>query len=243
MIKQNIPNFLTLCNVLCGCVAIVFAFEENLVYSAYLVGIACLFDFLDGMAARLLNVKSEIGKQLDSLADMVSFGVLPGVMMFKMISLADPIHPFETPHSNTYSGMIGFLIVIFSAIRLAKFNIDARQTDSFIGVPTPAATIFIASLPLIVNFHSIHEAYISSEALYYSLITTTFVFSFLLVAPLPLIALKFTNFSFADNKIRYIFLLLSVLLLLFFKFVGVPIIIILYLIVSIINNLLIKKIK
>ena len=248
MIKKNIPNLFTLCNLLCGCIAIVFAFEGNLVWSAYLVGIACAFDFLDGFIARALKVNSEIGKQLDSLADMVSFGVVPGVMMFKMISFVDPIHPFETPHSDTYSAMVGFLIPIFSAIRLAKFNLDIRQTDSFIGLPTPANTIFIASLPFFFMGPFAlknSEGFISHNLIYlmspYTLITITIISAFLLVAPLPLFALKFKNFSWADNKVRYIFLALAAALLIIFKFAGIPLIIILYIVLSVINNLMTKS--
>ena len=234
VIKKNIPNVFTLCNLLCGCIAIVFAFEGNLVWSACLVGVSCVFDFLDGMVARLLKAYSELGKQLDSLADMVSFGVLPGVIVFKLIN-----HSMVTCGADIFVAapvsFFGFLVTIFSAIRLAKFNIDTRQTDSFIGVPTPANTILIASLPLIHQFNSSYDSLILNQCF---LIGLTLVMSFLLVAPLPLFALKFKNFSWRDNKVRFIFLTLSLLMLIVFQFVGIPLIIILYIVLSVINNIL-----
>jgi CDP-diacylglycerol--serine O-phosphatidyltransferase len=229
VIRKNIPNLLTLCNLLCGCIAIVFAFEGNLVWSAYLVGIACIFDFLDGMVARLLKAHSEIGKELDSLADMVSFGVLPGIIVYKLLV------EFNGGGSIYF---IAFLIPAFSAIRLAIFNLDTRQTDSFIGVPTPANTILIASLPLILQFNPSYASFISNQ---YFLMGLTLIMSFLLVAPLPLIALKFKNFSWADNKVRYIFLALALVFLIAFQFVGIPLIIILYIVLSVINNILTRS--
>ena len=276
MIKKNIPNFITLCNLFSGCVAIVFALEGNLVWCAYMVGIACVFDFLDGMTARLLHVHSELGKQLDSLADIVSFGVVPGVLLYKMIICTQMFVSFnENPliffgnqiaqgaHVN-YLAMVGFLVTIFSAIRLAKFNIDPRQSDSFIGLPTPASAILIASLPLSIppaltdmlrptgslsfeqisafgtvigGKNNIYEILLHP----YSVIALTLITSFLLVAPLPLFALKFKNFSWKENRVRYIFLLLALTFLILFKFLGIPLIIILYIVCSIINNLTTKK--
>ncbi len=245
MIKRNIPNFLTLCNLLCGCVAIVYAFKGNLIFSAYLVGIAGVFDFMDGMAARILKAYSEIGKQLDSLADMVSFGVLPGAVMFNMIQHA--VNLTSAEHTISTNPLLllpysGFLITVFSAIRLAKFNIDTRQTDSFIGLPTPANTFFIVSIPLIVHFNSFGESFDRIILNPYFLISLSLISSFLLVAPVPLFALKFKNFTWADNKVRFIFLALALILLIVFRFAGIPLIIILYISLSVINNLISKKI-
>lgn len=274
--KKNIPHLFTLCNLLCGCMAIVFAFEDNIVWSAYAVGIACVFDFLDGMAARLLRVNSVLGKQLDSLADVVSFGLAPGAMMYKMIFYsqlyvsfnANPINflreqlIFESMPVN-FLAVTGFLITVFSAIRLAKFNIDTSQSSSFTGLPTPANTILIASLPLMIPdsiIQMLHPSVnitfeqissfglaISSQNSFhefllhpYTLISLTLVSSFLLVAPLPLFALKFNNFSWEDNKIQYIFLAIALVLLIVFRFAGVPLIIFLYIVLSIINNLIVK---
>jgi CDP-diacylglycerol---serine O-phosphatidyltransferase len=275
MIKKNIPNLFTLCNLLCGCVAIVFALEGNLIWCAYMVGFACVFDLLDGLVARLLKVTSEIGKQLDSMADMVSFGVVPGVLLYKMIICTQLLVSFEVnplsfisnqlapvAHIN-YLAMTGFLVTIFSAIRLANFNIDTRQSYSFIGLPTPANAILIASLPLsipesltnmlrpttmsldqisafglvIAGKKNIYELLLQP----YSVIALTLISSILLVAPIPLFALKFKNVSWADNKIRYIFLVLAPVLLILFKFLGIPLIIILYIVLSIINSVATKN--
>lgn len=263
-IKKHIPNSITCGNLLCGCIAIVCAFNGNLVWSAYLVGVAALLDFFDGFTARLLNVHSEIGKQLDSLADLVTFGLVPGVIIFKMILLS--LLKFDTELAkDVYTGLfnasmqvlsrlsmvginnhlilllpfLGFSITIFSALRLAKFNIDTRQTNSFIGVPTPANAILICSLPLIQSFQpNIGELnIITLIGNSWFLIGLTIVMSFLLVAELPLFALKFKSYAWADNKIRYSFLIISFLLLTLFQFIAIPFIIFLYIIFSAINNL------
>ena len=245
-IKRHIPNAITCGNLLCGCLAIVAAFNNNLVWSAYLVGIAAVLDFFDGFAARILKVGGEMGKQLDSLADVVTFGVVPGVVMYEFI-LNYQVHftdkSYEIPNQNLvtfylYSSYIAFLIPIFSAIRLAKFNLDTRQTSSFIGVPTPANSILICSLPLINHFQptflGLNIINITNNI--YFLISLTIIMSYLLVAELPLFALKFKNFKWADNKIQYVFLISSLLLLIVFHFIAIPIIIFLYIVLSIINN-------
>lgn len=237
-IKQNIPNFLTCCNLLCGCLAIVQVFEGNLNWAAYLIGIAAIFDFFDGFAARLLGVSSPIGKDLDSLADMVTFGVVPGVIMYKLIFLlylnANISVSFELIEKKLYLCYVAFLIPIFSAIRLAKFNNDTRQTESFIGLPTPANAIFIASLILIPTEYT--ERFTPGILCLLSL-----TLSLLLVAPIPLFALKFKSFGWKGNEIRFVFLSLSLGLLIGLQFLGIPLIIILYIVLSVINNLLNRK--
>lgn len=254
-IKKHIPNTITLGNLLCGCLAIVKAFEGDLVWSAYLVGIALILDFFDGFFARLLKVSSPIGKDLDSLADMVTFGVVPGVVVYKMIvsAMISPmldgaassgwtVYPSlsaETTHS--YLPLLGFSITIFSCIRLAKFNNDTRQSDSFIGVPTPANAMVICSFPLIVRFQPDLIFLVNLISNAWFLIILSGVMSFLLISELPLFALKFKNFGWADNKIRFVFLLLSVVMLVGLKFLAIPIIIILYILLSIVNNIFLKK--
>ncbi|MBA4239527.1 MAG: CDP-diacylglycerol--serine O-phosphatidyltransferase [Sphingobacteriaceae bacterium] len=256
-IKKHIPNAITCCNLLCGCLAIVQAFEGNLVYSAYLVGLAAIFDFFDGFAARLLRVASPIGKDLDSLADMVTFGVVPGFVMFKLIfmgllvygidglsSEGWTIYPPLSVNGATNERMIlpeyviysAFLIPVFSAIRLAKFNNDNRQSDSFIGVPTPANAIFICSIPLIFEHNDI--SFVLNP---YVLIIATIIFSLLLISEIPLFALKFRNFSWRGNRIRYTFLGLSLLLLITLQYVGIPLIIILYILMSLVTNFYLKR--
>ncbi|HEY0741793.1 MAG TPA: CDP-diacylglycerol--serine O-phosphatidyltransferase [Chryseosolibacter sp.] len=211
--KRHLPNFLTCCNLLCGCLGIVFLLEGRNVPAAYFVWIACVFDFFDGFAARMLKVSSPIGKELDSLADVVSFGVLPSMVMYRMLaeSTSSDIIPF-----------VGFMIAMFSALRLAIFNVDETQRDSFKGLNTPANTLFITSLPLL---HGTVGDWLYAPA---TLILITVVFSFLLVSRIEIFALKFKNFSWADNKLRFTFLGLSVLLLIIFQVAAIPLIILLY---------------
>lgn len=229
--KKHIPNAITCLNLFSGCLALYFAFHDQLIYTAYLVGLAAVFDFLDGMVARVMGAYSEIGKQLDSLADMVSFGVVPGTIMFMLLQRTGDSFlgfPIEVV------AFFGFLVTIFSALRLAKFNIDTRQTTSFIGLPTPANTIFIASLPLILEHGELmHYAIILQP---WVLIILTIVLSYLLVAELPLFALKFKNLTWQDNSIRFIFLFLSIILIALLKFAAIPLIIVLYILLSIIKK-------
>lgn len=229
--KKHIPNFITVLNLLCGCIAITAAFQGNLVLASWLVGVAAIFDFLDGMAARLLNVKSDIGKELDSLADMVSFGLLPGVIVFQLLSNNPTI-----PHS--YIPYVAFLIPIFSALRLAKFNTDTRQEEMFYGLPTPATAILIASLPLILSqdtvFFGIEFGFMQQIlSNWYFLVSLTLLLSWMLVSEIPLMSLKFKSFEWETNKIRYFLLLLSFITLLLFQFAGIPLIIFLYILLSI----------
>lgn len=230
--KKSIPNAITCLNLFTGCVAIYIAFQGNLEFAAYLVFVAAIFDFLDGMVARLLNAYSEIGKQLDSLADMVSFGVLPGVIMFKLMQQSANADPTTSIYEVELLPFSAFIIIIFSALRLAKFNIDTRQTTSFIGVPTPANTLFIAALPLIIGNDQFNlSGYILN---YYGLLVLSLILSYLLIAEIPLFALKFKNLSWKDNAVRFIFLLISIALLFILKFAAIPIIIILYVLLSVV---------
>ena len=229
--KKHIPNAITCLNLFSGCLALYFAFQNQLVYTAYLVGVAAVLDFLDGMVARVLGAYSEIGKQLDSLADMVSFGVVPGTVMFMLLQRADD--SFLGIPMQTFA-FFGFLITVFSGLRLAKFNIDTRQTTSFIGLPTPANTIFVSSLPLILqNGDLMHFAIILNP---WVLLILTVLLSYLLVAELPLFALKFKNLSWKDNSVRFTFLILSAILVALLNFAAIPLIIVLYILLSIIKR-------
>ena len=228
-IKRNIPNLITLGNLFCGLVAIVFSLNNNLYFAGTFVFFGAILDFFDGLSARLLKVSSEIGKHLDSMADMVTFGVAPGMIMFQMIKLSKI-------DENSYIAYIGFIITIFSAIRLAKFNIDTKQTSSFIGLPTPAAAIFIASLPIISKYN-ITIQFNDSKFL----IVTSIILSLLLVAKLPLFSLKIKkgeDWKNKENIIRIIFLISCVILLFVFEFAVIPFIVILYIFLSILNNLI-----
>lgn len=264
-IIRHIPNVITCGNLFCGCLAIVSAFNGNLVGSAYLVGLAAILDFFDGFAARLLKVSGELGKQLDSLADMVTFGVVPGVVMFQMIKMSIinfALSGDSAINTQTKVGMlsgvsvlpyIAFLITILSCVRLAKFNLDTRQSDSFIGVPTPANSILICSIPLILYYHydftflsgvqnQITMANLVENDSFivhlminpYFLISLTIIMSFLLIAELPLLALKFKHFGWRGNRTRYTFLITSLILLIVFQFIAIPFIIFLYIVLSIV---------
>lgn len=219
--KKHLPNFLTCCNLSCGCLGIVFALEGRALPAAYFVWLACIFDFFDGFAARMLKFTSPIGKELDSLADIVSFGVLPAVVMYKMIAAAtdSALLPF-----------VAFFIAIFSALRLAIFNVDDTQSDSFRGLNTPANTLFITSLPLLRDDVGrwLYQPWV--------LALITVVFSLLLVSRIEIFALKFKNFSWKDNRLRFTFLIMSVLLLIALRVPAVPIIILLYILLSLIDN-------
>ncbi|MBL7931089.1 MAG: CDP-alcohol phosphatidyltransferase family protein [Bacteroidia bacterium] len=245
-IKKHIPNTITLGNLLCGCLAIVKAFEGNLVWAAIFVGFALILDFFDGFTARLLKVASPIGKDLDSLADMVTFGVVPSIIMFQLIKHGSDVYRLSAMQLDNISETgfmpyVAFIIAIFSCIRLAKFNNDTRQTGSFIGLPTPANAMVICSIPLIAHdtYHS--DTFIEMMLNPVVLCVVSVVMSFLLIAELPLFALKFKNFSWTDNKVKYLFLLASVLLLIILRFVAIPLIILLYILISIVNNIFSKK--
>ncbi|WP_207427278.1 CDP-diacylglycerol--serine O-phosphatidyltransferase [Pedobacter sp. SYSU D00535] len=240
--KKHIPNAITCLNLLSGCIGIVLAFNtslatttrmDNLVYAGYAIIIAAVLDFFDGLLARLLHAYSEIGKELDSLADMVSFGVLPAVIVYHLFLEADQIAGL-----STYLNYAAFLIAIFSALRLAKFNIDTRQSDNFIGLPTPANAMLIASLPLIISdASSFWRAYLLNP---FFLFIFSLGMSLLLVMEVPLISLKFRNLDIKENLLRYILLLSSAVLILIFKFAAVPIIIFIYIVLSIAQFRLIR---
>lgn len=223
--KRHIPNLLTELNLFCGCIAIVLALKDNnLEYAAYFIFIAAFFDLIDGMAARLLNVKSELGKQLDSLSDVVSFGVAPAAIVFQMLN-QNIITDF-----NPYLPYLAFLIAVFSALRLGKFNIDTRQTSSFIGLPTPANAMFFASLALLNTKYPI----LISPLL---LLFLTFLFSWLLVSPLKLFSLKFNSLSWSGNKVKYIFLAGTLILLITIKLYSLPLIILYYILLSLFSTI------
>ena len=254
---KNIPNSFTSFNLISGCIAIGLAFHGMLSYAGYFILIAAVFDFFDGMVARALKVHSEIGKELDSLADVVSFGVAPSFILLQL--MASSLMPndvflgfFETFSSNeippltkifVYRNVVGFgfwtyfflavplLVAVFSAIRLAKFNVDTRQTTSFIGLPTPANAIFIMSL----GFISENAANPGIQGIILHPMTLLFVSvisAYLLVCEMPMFALKFKNFSLRDNALKYGFIAASILLLAFYRLYALPMVILLYIGVS-----------
>jgi CDP-diacylglycerol--serine O-phosphatidyltransferase len=240
-LKHHIPNTLTSLNLLSGCFAIYFAFQHQYNYVAYAVFLAALFDFFDGFSARLLKVSSPIGKELDSLADMVTFGVAPAMLIFNYLINSDLP---ELLNSLPFLKFTPFLIAVFSGIRLAKFNIDTRQTSSFIGVPTPANALFWVSLPLLDYFPT--ENYLIQSTYNFLLnpvviLANSLLFSYLLVAELPLFALKFKSFGWKQNEVKFIFLITCGLLLAWLQLLAIPFIIILYILISIIIHQFNKK--
>ncbi len=231
--RKHIPNAITCLNLLSGCLGIVFAFQGELEIAGYAIFIAAIFDFLDGMLARLLNAYSEIGKELDSLADMVSFGVLPSVIIYQLF-LQSP----QLGSLSTWLNFSAFFIAIFSALRLAKFNVDVRQSENFIGLTTTANALLIASFPMIIDQGNFFlSSYILNP---FFLFVFSLGMGILLVAEIPLISLKFKTIRLSDNFLRYILVFSSLILLLIFKFAAVPIIIFLYFLISLIQFKFIK---
>lgn len=235
-IKNSIPNFLTLMNLFSGCLSILATVEGYPVWSGVFIFIAAGFDFLDGFAARLLHATSSIGKELDSLADLISFGLAPSFIVFgflKSVLLINHIENDDFTMSTLLILASPFLIVLFSALRLAKFNIDERQTIEFIGLPTPANAIFFAWLPILLSSYDLTSFFIILNLK--SLIIVTIIHSFLLVSPFPLFSLKIKSLHWKGNQIRYIFIAATILLILFLKSYSVPFIIWLYILTGIIR--------
>lgn len=244
-IKKHIPNVITLLNLLSGLVALVYAFDDNLQMAFFWVCLGIFFDFWDGFAARVLKVSSPLGVQLDSLADMVTSGVVPGVVMYQMLAHIQQNYEQYTVTEDTFYmklvPFIGFVITLGACMRLAKFNIDTRQTDSFIGLPTPANALFILSIPLIMN-NTPSEFVFNFFSNPYVLVVISLLSAFIMNAELPLFSLKTKNKNLSDNKLTLLFLGVSALLLLFFRFEAIPLIIIFYIILSVILNKIRKSV-
>lgn len=228
--KKHIPNLITFGNLFAGSIACLYAFQADFLWAFIFMFIGIFFDFFDGMAARILDVKSELGLQLDSLADMVTSGLVPGIVMFHLIGKSvNPDFSFQEFDfaSIDVVALFGFLITLGSAYRLAKFNIDTRQTDAFIGLPTPANAIFITSLALsIERLPFLQNVYI--------LCFISILSYYILNAEIKLIALKFKNLNFKENWYRFLLILVSIALIISLQFLAVPIIIAFYIILSII---------
>ncbi|MES2796782.1 MAG: CDP-diacylglycerol--serine O-phosphatidyltransferase, partial [Bacteroidota bacterium] len=223
-VKKHIPNTLTLGNLLCGCLALVQVLQnKDIQLACLLMVISLVCDFFDGFLARKLNVSSPIGRELDSLADMVTFGVLPAAILSYIIEYQAGI--------TSYLKFFPYLIALFSALRLAKFNIDTRQSDSFIGLNTPANSILIAAIALNL-IHSTGDWLSSLFRNHYFVISFVIISSYLLVAELPMFAFKFKNFSWKGNEIRFGFLAFAALILALFQLVGIPWIILAYILLS-----------
>ncbi|WP_297706330.1 CDP-alcohol phosphatidyltransferase family protein [uncultured Eudoraea sp.] len=245
--KKHIPQFITMLNILCGCIATVFAVLNMLELAAIFVFLGIVFDFFDGLAARLLDAQSELGIQLDSLADVITSGLVPGIVMFQLLAMSQTggwnFDLSGTSEALTWTGFkisflpfFGFLITLASAYRLAKFNIDENQATSFIGLPTPANALLILSLPLILLYQG--NDYLNQIILNpWFLIIITILSSYLLNSRIELFALKFKNWSFKDNALRYIFVIVSLVLLLTMKFLAVPAIVLFYIVSSMVYKI------
>ena len=238
-IIRNIPNYITIANLFCGLLSIISTFSNQLSLAAFFIFLGIFLDFFDGFFARLLKIENEFGLQLDSLADLVTSGLAPSFILFKLLNANNTTQffvefSFETPFSSI--SLIAFLIPIFAALRLANFNIDKNQKNSFIGLPTPMTAIFIASIPLIKSefFNSIY----SNTS---TLCIISVVLSILMISKLNLFSIKVNfqeNLSSQLNMMRLFMLISSLILLFFFNLAAIPFIVVLYIILSIINNLL-----
>ena len=222
-IKKHIPNTITCCNLISGCIATWFAFESDFTMALLFIVIGAVFDFFDGMVARLLHVSSPIGKELDSLADDITFGFAPSAIVFSYLCTFH-IHLSFIP-------FLAFIMAAFSALRLAKFNLDERQALGFIGLPTPANALFWGSLVL-----GLQEYNIYFEGMEWAVLVGTFISSYLLIAEIPMFALKFKTWGWKGNEIKYIFILSCIPLLLLLKVSGFAAIIAWYVILSVATN-------
>jgi len=238
-IKKHIPNTITLLNLFCGCIAVVFVSKDQFEMAFFFVCLGIFLDFFDGFFARLFKVTGELGLQLDSLADMVTSGVVPGFVMFKMMQSSSA---YMNEGWLQYFPYLGFIITLGSCFRLAKFNIDTRQTDSFIGLPTPANALFILSLPLVLEHYS-GESLMVLEILTekWVLLMIALFSAYILNAEIPLFSLKIKKFTLKDNVLQVIFLTSSLLFLVFLNYLAVPMVIIFYVLLSVINNKFLKK--
>ena len=228
-LKQHIPNTITCCNLLSGCFSILFSFSGMPVAAAIMIFAAGLFDFLDGFSARLLNAHSPIGGDLDSLSDVVSFGVAPGMIMYHVMcdGMVDPIWPMG---GISLFACFAFLLPVFSAVRLAKFNVDTRQTTLFIGLPTPPMAIFMASLPLAFWQLGILGQPVLNPYLSLGIVV---LFSVMMVCNVHFFSFKMKSVTWKGNEIRWIFLIIAVVGFVVFRFVALPFILLVYILMSV----------
>ena len=246
--KRHIPNLITLLNLLCGCIATVFAVSNRLELAAVFVFLGIFFDFFDGMTARLLDVKSEMGLQLDSLADVITSGLVPGIVMYQLLLMShsggwnsEMVQTSATLLTEMpWLPFFGFVITLASAYRLANFNLDENQVSSFVGLPTPANALLILSFPLILLYHNndILNGIILNQ---WFLIGTTILSAYLLNAPIALFALKFKNWDFKDNALRYVFIGICLVLVITLKYMAIPAIIAFYILSSLITGIGAKR--
>lgn len=238
-LKKQIPNLFTFLNLSSGLVGILFVLENQLTAAAMMVLLGIFFDFFDGFFARILNVSSELGKQLDSLADVVTSGVVPGFIVFQLLKQTSVswggTDVLGMVAAGNYLPFIGLIIPVASAYRLANFNIDERQTSSFVGLPTPANALLIVSIPLIIGY-SQHSEIVALLQRPFFIVGITIIGSSLLNAEIPLFALKFKSYGLKENAVKYVFIALIILLVSWLQFVAIPLIILLYVFLSVIEG-------
>lgn len=233
MIRKNLANAVTCLNLICGCLSIVYCIRIDLQMASMFIIAAAIFDFLDGFVARLTNSYSPIGKELDSLADVVSFGVAPGFILFALFYYNSNFLTIDfDPMKNWYS-FAAFLLPCGSALRLAKFNIDTRQSDGFIGMPVPSMGFIVAALPFIIFDEKTPEWFSNFLVHPITLIFLILGLCYLMLSELKLISLKFKTYDFASNKPRYILLGIGAVLLVLLKFKALPLIILSYIFISV----------
>jgi len=245
--KKHIPNLFTLMNLFSGMIAVIMAATDELVLAAFFVFLGIFFDFFDGFFARKFNVEGELGKQLDSLADVVTSGVVPGIIMFQMMLYSAKGQWFMElscevgdwrDYQDTYFYFLpftGLFITLAAAYRLANFNIDERQTSSFIGLPTPAFAIFVLSLPLIL-YYSDNAFFLELLQNFYVLLGITVLGCYMMNAEIPLFSLKFKNYNWKGNETKYLFLLGTLIMLLTLQTIAIPLTILFYVFLSVIEN-------
>lgn len=237
-----VPNFITLLNLVSGSMAVIMGIEGQLGWAAILIGAAAVFDFLDGLAARLLKAYSEIGKQLDSLADLISFGLAPAAMMMTMLELAmfNINRPLLEIDATSLQWIFLISVVIIpaaGAFRLAKFNIDDRQTENFLGLPIPANGLFYASLGLVLDLG--HSTMVNEVILNrFNLLTVMIILSALMISEIPMFSLKFKSLKWQGNQIRYFYILVCIILIITLKLVALPLLIISYIVIALIQKLI-----
>lgn len=231
--KKHIPNIITSCNLISGCISVYYAFLGDFEFALLFIVAGAVFDFFDGMSARLLGVSSPIGKELDSLADDITFGFAPSAVLFTLLGMLE--YPLVLQSVAGYIPYVAFVMAAFSALRLAKFNLDKRQATSFIGVPTPANALFWAALVAECAYTFLAEGPVTTCLI----IVMLFVTSYLLVAEIPLFALKFKHWGIRGNEIKYIFVISSIVILISSMFVGyaaISIVIAWYVLLSVLTN-------
>ena len=230
-IKKHIPNTITCCNLLSGCVSILFTCNDHLLWASAMIFVAAIFDFFDGFAARALNAKSPIGGELDSLSDVVSFGVAPSFIVAWMLSKTGIGWWI---HDVNLFPMLAFILAAFAAVRLAKFNIDTRQSTSFIGLPVPAVGLFIASLPFMLfgieNGSLLHQIVMNP----YFLLAMVAIFSWLMISEVPFFSFKIKNLKFKENILRYFVVIFAIVAVIILKLVALPFVFLFYILLSVI---------